>query len=58
MRRLTLATAGTVSSSFSAVAASLLQRYGAQDVIHVVDGGVPLWKRQGWPIEQPENGEG
>ena len=38
----------------SAVAASLLQRFGAHHVIHVVDGGVPLWKRQGWPIEGAE----
>ena len=30
-------------------AASLLRRHGARDVIHVVDGGVPLWKRQGSP---------
>ena len=42
------------SGQRSAVAASLLKRFGARDVIHVVDGGVPLWKRQGWPIEQPE----
>ncbi len=40
------------SGQRSAVAASLLQRYGAQEVIHVVDGGVPLWKREGWPVEQ------
>ena len=37
-----------------AVAASLLQRYGAEHVIHVVDGGVPRWQREGWPVEQPE----
>jgi glyoxylase-like metal-dependent hydrolase (beta-lactamase superfamily II)/rhodanese-related sulfurtransferase len=35
----------------SAVAASILKRLGARDVIHVVDGGVPRWKREGWPIE-------
>jgi rhodanese-related sulfurtransferase len=35
----------------SAVAASLLKRHGAPDVIHVVDGGVPHWRRAGWPIE-------
>ncbi|MDQ3675199.1 MAG: MBL fold metallo-hydrolase [Actinomycetota bacterium] len=39
------------SGQRSAVAASLLQRSGAEQVIHVVDGGVPLWKRHGWPIE-------
>ncbi len=42
------------SGQRSAVAASLLQRFGARDVIHVVDGGVPLWEREGWPIEAPE----
>ena len=39
------------SGQRAAVGASLLQRYGAREVIHVVDGGVPLWKRNGWPIE-------
>ena len=39
------------SGQRSAVAASLLKRFGAHDVIHVVDGGVPLWKREGWPTE-------
>ena len=42
------------SGQRSAVAASLLQRFGAEQVIHVVEGGVPLWKREGWPTEQPE----
>jgi hydroxyacylglutathione hydrolase len=42
------------SGQRSAVAASLLQAFGAQHAIHVVEGGVPLWKRQGWPTEQPE----
>jgi rhodanese-related sulfurtransferase len=41
------------SGQRSAVAASLLQRFGADRVIHVVDGGVPLWQREGWPTEQP-----
>jgi glyoxylase-like metal-dependent hydrolase (beta-lactamase superfamily II)/rhodanese-related sulfurtransferase len=39
------------SGERSAVGASLLQRHGAEDVIHVVDGGVPLWRDAGWPIE-------
>jgi len=39
------------SGQRSAVAASLLKRSGAHEVIHVVDGGVPLWKREGWPTE-------
>jgi rhodanese-related sulfurtransferase len=42
------------SGQRSAAAASLLRRHGAADVLHVVDGGVPLWTRQGWPLEQPE----
>ena len=40
------------SGQRSAVAASLLLRHGARDVIHVVDGGVPLWERSGWPVER------
>src|SRR5215213_8685601 len=33
------------SGQRAAVAASLLKRHGADEVIHVVDGGVPLWRR-------------
>ncbi len=40
------------SGQRAAVGASLLQRHGAQAVIHVVEGGVPLWRREGWPLEQ------
>ena len=40
------------SGQRSAVGASLLKRHGATHVIHVVDGGVPHWRRAGWPIEQ------
>jgi hydroxyacylglutathione hydrolase len=36
----------------SATAASLLAAHGAHDVVHVVDGGVPLWGRLGHPIER------
>jgi rhodanese-related sulfurtransferase len=39
------------SGERSAVAASLLQRFGAEQVIHVVDGGVPKWERLGQPVE-------
>jgi glyoxylase-like metal-dependent hydrolase (beta-lactamase superfamily II)/rhodanese-related sulfurtransferase len=39
------------SGQRSAVGASLVQRYGARVVIHVVEGGVPLWQRSGWPME-------
>jgi glyoxylase-like metal-dependent hydrolase (beta-lactamase superfamily II)/rhodanese-related sulfurtransferase len=38
------------SGQRAAVAASVLKALGARDVVHVVEGGVPLWKRQGWPI--------
>jgi hydroxyacylglutathione hydrolase len=40
------------SGQRSATAASLLAAHGAQDVIHVVDGGVPLWGRLGHPIDR------
>jgi hydroxyacylglutathione hydrolase len=40
------------SGQRAAVGASLLQRFGARDVIHVVDGGVPRWEREGWPVER------
>jgi hydroxyacylglutathione hydrolase len=36
------------SGQRAAVAASLLQRHGAGEVIHVVEGGVPRWEREGW----------
>ena len=39
------------SGQRAAVAASLVQRYGGKDVIHVVDGGVAKWGRLGHPIE-------
>jgi glyoxylase-like metal-dependent hydrolase (beta-lactamase superfamily II)/rhodanese-related sulfurtransferase len=38
------------SGQRSAVAASLLRRLGVADVLHVVDGGVPLWRSSGWPV--------
>jgi hydroxyacylglutathione hydrolase len=40
------------SGQRAAIGASLLKRLGARDVIHVVDGGVPRWEREGWPIER------
>jgi hydroxyacylglutathione hydrolase len=43
------------SGQRSALAASLLLRQGARDVIHVADGGVGTWRAQGWPIEAPES---
>jgi rhodanese-related sulfurtransferase len=39
------------SGQRAAIAASLLKRLGAEDAHHVVDGGVPRWEREGWPIE-------
>ena len=41
------------SGQRAAVAASLLARYGAADAIHVVDGGVPQWRRHEWPTDPP-----
>ncbi len=40
------------SGQRAAIAASLLKRFGVREVIHVVDGGVPRWEREGWPIER------
>jgi glyoxylase-like metal-dependent hydrolase (beta-lactamase superfamily II)/rhodanese-related sulfurtransferase len=40
------------SGQRSAIGASLLQREGARDVLHVVDGGVGTWGRRGWPVER------
>jgi rhodanese-related sulfurtransferase len=34
------------SGQRAATAASLLERHGAREVIHVVDGGVPAWLRE------------
>ena len=42
------------SGQRSALGASLLQRHGAANVIHVADGGVGTWDSQGWPIEKPQ----
>ncbi len=43
------------SGERAAVGASLVQRFGADDVIHVIDGGVPKWERLGLPIEEGAN---
>ena len=40
------------SGQRAAVAASLLARYGAAHVVHVVGGGVGTWERAGHPIER------
>ncbi len=36
----------------AATAASLLRRHGAEQVLHVIDGGVPEWGRLGKPLER------
>jgi glyoxylase-like metal-dependent hydrolase (beta-lactamase superfamily II)/rhodanese-related sulfurtransferase len=41
------------SGQRAAVGASLIQRYGAREVFHVVDGGVPAWTQAGWPVTGP-----
>jgi rhodanese-related sulfurtransferase len=38
------------SGQRSALAASLLARHGAAHAIHVADGGVGTWERNGWPV--------
>jgi hydroxyacylglutathione hydrolase len=40
------------SGQRSAVAASLVARYGASRPVHVVDGGVGTWARAGHPVER------
>jgi hydroxyacylglutathione hydrolase len=40
------------SGQRSAVAASLIARYGGEHVVHVVDGGVGTWERAGHPVER------
>jgi hydroxyacylglutathione hydrolase len=42
------------SGQRSAVAASLLLRAGARDVLHVADGGVGTWRDAGWPLVAPQ----
>jgi hydroxyacylglutathione hydrolase len=42
------------SGQRAATAAGLVQRYGAQQVIHIVDGGVPKWGRLGNPLERSD----
>jgi hydroxyacylglutathione hydrolase len=42
------------SGQRAATAASLIERFGAEHVIHIVDGGVPKWGRLGYPLEQSE----
>jgi rhodanese-related sulfurtransferase len=40
------------SGQRSAVAASLVQRFGATQPVHVVDGGVGTWERAGHPVQK------
>jgi hydroxyacylglutathione hydrolase len=39
------------SGQRAATAVSLLQRFGAEAPLHVVDGGVGTWAGNGWPLE-------
>jgi glyoxylase-like metal-dependent hydrolase (beta-lactamase superfamily II)/rhodanese-related sulfurtransferase len=39
------------SGQRAGTAASLIRRYGGEQAIHVVDGGVPEWARLGHPLE-------
>jgi rhodanese-related sulfurtransferase len=41
------------SGQRAAVAASLVQRLGAENVWHVVEGGVGTWGRSGFELERP-----
>src|SRR4051794_20072453 len=41
------------SGQRSALAASLLLGHGVRAAIHVADGGVGTWERNGWPTERP-----
>jgi glyoxylase-like metal-dependent hydrolase (beta-lactamase superfamily II)/rhodanese-related sulfurtransferase len=45
------------SGQRSGVAASLLARHGARHVLHVVDGGVGTWAREGWPVTEAAAGD-
>jgi rhodanese-related sulfurtransferase len=40
------------SGERAAVGSSLVQRYGAERVVHVIDGGVPKWRELGHSIER------
>ena len=42
------------SGERAATGASLVQRYGARAVVHVVDGGIAKWARLGNPIERAD----
>ncbi|HET9721106.1 MAG TPA: rhodanese-like domain-containing protein, partial [Solirubrobacteraceae bacterium] len=46
------------SGQRAATAASLLQRFGAEHVVHVVDGGVPKLGRLGIELEAGEPSAG
>jgi hydroxyacylglutathione hydrolase len=44
------------SGQRAAVGASLLQRAGVREVLHVVGGGVPRWGRDGGPLQDARDG--
>ena len=39
------------SGQRSAVAVGLLELHGAKQPVHVIDGGVGTWEKNGWPVE-------
>ncbi len=43
------------SGKRAGVAASLLQRYGAEGVLHVSHGGTSAWQEAGWDYETPDD---
>jgi glyoxylase-like metal-dependent hydrolase (beta-lactamase superfamily II)/rhodanese-related sulfurtransferase len=45
------------SGQRAATGGSLVQRFGAQRVFHIVDGGVPRWGQLGYPLEQDPSTE-
>ena len=45
------------SGQRAAVGASLVKRFGADEVIHVIEGGVPKWKRLGHPMATGSDGQ-
>ena len=45
------------SGQRAAVGASLVQRHGCERVLHVVDGGLPKWRRLGFDVDESEQHE-
>jgi rhodanese-related sulfurtransferase len=45
------------SGQRAATGGSLVQRFGARQVFHIVDGGVPRWAQLGHPLEQARSAD-